>query len=81
MSTNPEPIYLKLSADDPDLGTTEIESMCMNCEKNVSRIFENFLTSWLMFTFVSGNYAIVAYQDSVLQRGRVDVIQLRSLWI
>lgn len=29
------PLYLNLSADDPELGTTEIESMCMNCFKNV----------------------------------------------
>ena len=38
MATKPESIYLNLSADDPDLGTTEIESMCMNCMKNVSKI-------------------------------------------
>lgn len=39
MANKPEPIYLKLSADDPDLGTTEIESMCMNCYENVSKIY------------------------------------------
>lgn len=36
MATKPDKIYLNLSADDPDLGTTEIESMCMNCHDNVS---------------------------------------------
>lgn len=45
MAEKPEAIYLSLSADDPDLGTTEIESMCMNCEKNVSRKFEKLLKS------------------------------------
>lgn len=38
MANKSEPIYLNLSADDPDLGTTEIESMCMSCMKNVSEI-------------------------------------------
>jgi hypothetical protein len=33
-----DPIYLSLNADDPDLGTTEIESMCMHCFKNVRTI-------------------------------------------
>lgn len=32
-----EPIYLNLSADDPELGTTQIESICMNCYKTVSK--------------------------------------------
>jgi len=32
-----DPIYLNLSADDPDLGTTQIESICMNCYKDVSK--------------------------------------------
>jgi len=32
-----DPIFLNLSADDPDLGTTQIESICMNCYKNVSK--------------------------------------------
>lgn len=36
MVTQAEPLYLNLSADDPDLGTTEIESLCMNCMENVS---------------------------------------------
>lgn len=35
-STAAEPIYLNLSADDPELGATEIESMCVNCFKSVS---------------------------------------------
>lgn len=34
-SKNAEPIYLNLSADDPELGTTEIESMCVHCFKTV----------------------------------------------
>lgn len=29
-------IFLNLNAEDPDLGTTEIESICMNCYKSVS---------------------------------------------
>jgi zinc finger protein len=37
MGNKAEPLFLNLSADDPDLGTTEIESMCMNCHKNVSK--------------------------------------------
>lgn len=40
-----DPIYLKLSADDPDLGATEIESMCVHCFKNVS--FKNFFQQFL----------------------------------
>lgn len=35
-STAAEPLYLNLSADDPELGATEIESMCVNCFKSVS---------------------------------------------
>lgn len=40
MASQPEQIFLNLSADDPDLGTTEIESMCMNCHKNVSKFVQ-----------------------------------------
>lgn len=42
MASKPDTVYLNLSADDPDLGTTEIESMCMNCHKNVSEISRTF---------------------------------------
>lgn len=31
-----KPIFQELTADDPDAEATVIESMCMNCEKNVS---------------------------------------------
>jgi hypothetical protein len=34
MDNKPDPIYVNLSADDSE--TTEIESICMNCYKNVS---------------------------------------------
>lgn len=30
-----KPIFRDLSAEDPEPETTEIESLCMNCEKNV----------------------------------------------
>lgn len=30
-----KPIFRDLTADDPEPETTEIESLCMNCEKNV----------------------------------------------
>jgi hypothetical protein len=29
------PIFRDLTADDPELDTTEIESLCMNCGENV----------------------------------------------
>lgn len=48
MENKPEPIYLNLSADDPDLGTTEIESMCMSCMKNVSNIHPEHSAHGLM---------------------------------
>lgn len=50
MAAKAEPIYLNLSADDPDLGTTEIESMCMNCHDNVSKTISS--RKFHMFTFV-----------------------------
>lgn len=31
-----KPIFRDLAADDPDQEATEIESLCMNCEKNVN---------------------------------------------
>jgi hypothetical protein len=54
---NPEPIFLNLSADDPDLGTTEIESMCMNCHKNVSKFIFNleFSRFYTCDVYVLGN--------------------------
>lgn len=30
-----KPIFRNLTADDPEPETTEIESLCMNCEQNV----------------------------------------------
>lgn len=40
-----EPIFLNLSADNPDLGSTEIESMCVGCHKDVShKIYRTFQT-------------------------------------
>ena len=32
-----EPLFKILAADDDDTGITEIESLCMACEKNVSQ--------------------------------------------
>lgn len=67
MANKPEPIYLNLSADDPDLGTTEIESMCMNCQENVRNLHPEHSTqvgqqhqrSMAHVCFVSGNHEIV----------------------
>lgn len=44
MATQAEPMYINLSADDPDLGTTEIESLCMNCLENVS-VYRKYSTN------------------------------------
>lgn len=38
MSENNTPIFRELNADDPDPEATEIESLCMNCHSNVSKI-------------------------------------------
>lgn len=34
---NDDTVFKDLNADDSEQGTTEIESCCMNCYKNVSR--------------------------------------------
>lgn len=37
MTTEATPIFPKLNVEEePELGATEIESMCMNCHENVS---------------------------------------------
>jgi zinc finger protein len=33
------PIFRNLDPDDPDPEATEVESMCMNCEKNVCFLY------------------------------------------
>lgn len=35
-----KPIFRNLTADDPEPETTEIESLCMNCEQNVWYYYE-----------------------------------------
>lgn len=35
MTATEKPVFRDLSADDPDPEVTEVESMCMNCHKNV----------------------------------------------
>lgn len=78
MATQSEPIYLNLSADDPDLGTTEIESMCMNCHKNVSSESSTCFANNCESQFL-GNNSAVTDEDSILQRDSVDVILMRTL--
>lgn len=88
MATKPEPIYLNLSADDPDLGTTEIESMCMNCQDNVrnyhpehSNVNSNNIVNshGSCLHFISGNHKTPLDEDPVLQGDRFDVVFLRTL--
>lgn len=45
MSIEDKPVFRDLSAEDPDQEVTEVESMCMNCHKNVSmfKLFYNYI--------------------------------------
>lgn len=36
----PKPLFRDLNAEDLDPETSEIESLCLNCEKNVSTILK-----------------------------------------
>lgn len=40
MENTERPLFRDLNADDPNPEITEIESYCMNCEKNVSFLKE-----------------------------------------
>lgn len=34
-ASKPEPVFKDISAEDPSQETTEVESMCVNCQENV----------------------------------------------
>lgn len=64
--------------EDTDRPLQEIESLCMNCEKQV-RIPQSDLTMyWLIFT--QGSNKISPYHDTILSRSHYYVFSLRTLW-
>lgn len=70
MAGNPDPIYLSLSADDPDLGTTEIESMCMNCEKNgITRLLLTKIPFYKEVVLMSFACEHCGFQNNEIQSG------------
>lgn len=65
-----EPIYLNLSADDPDLGTTEIESICMNCYKTgTTRILLTKIPFYKEVVIMSFTCGECGYQNNEIQSG------------
>ncbi|CRL00346.1 CLUMA_CG013619, isoform A [Clunio marinus] len=70
MSEAPKPIYLNLSADDPDLGTTEIESMCMNCHKNgTTRLLLTKIPFYKEIVLMSFSCDHCGFQNNEIQSG------------
>ncbi|CAG9809578.1 unnamed protein product [Chironomus riparius] len=65
-----DPIYLNLSADDPDLGTTEIESICMNCYKTgVTRLLLTKIPFYKEVVIMSFTCNDCGYQNNEIQSG------------
>lgn len=65
-----------VTADPNDVGLYEIESMCMNCEDNVSSL-DDF--DELHQLTISGHDANTTDQDTFLQRNPPRILQLRTL--
>ncbi|KAG5673100.1 hypothetical protein PVAND_003174 [Polypedilum vanderplanki] len=65
-----EPIYLNLNADDPDLGTTEIESICMNCYKTgITRLLLTKIPFYKEVVIMSFTCDDCGYQNNEIQSG------------
>lgn len=66
---------LDVPADDEDRPVQEVESLCMNCEKQVSitRSFSMTFSSNIIFLSIGSNEA-TAYIYSLLSRSYCDVI-------
>ena len=65
-------VYEDLSADQTEAGTSEIESLCMNCQKNVSWIMLTLLYSSRTDVMLSqsqvGDRRIVIYSSLGVER-------------
>ncbi|XP_070500775.1 zinc finger protein ZPR1 [Chironomus tepperi] len=65
-----DPIYLNLSADDPELGTTQIESICMNCYKTgVTRLLLTKIPFYKEVVIMSFTCDDCGYQNNEIQSG------------
>ena len=62
-------------ADPNDVGLYELESLCMNCEEDVS----NFLCTVISILTEIGCHSDIAHQDPLFQRDTTGILQLRPL--
>ncbi|CAO1441283.1 unnamed protein product [Diamesa serratosioi] len=70
MVTQAEPLYINLSADDPDLGTTEIESLCMNClENGITRLLLTKIPFYKEVVLMSFSCEHCGFQNNEIQSG------------
>lgn len=83
---NDDTVFKDLNADDAEQGTTEVESCCMNCYKNVSsnqieNCFKKYHLMQMFYQSSVGHNSFAADKNSILQRDHFDVIFVRALWL
>jgi hypothetical protein len=66
MSEEAKPLFRGLTADDEDLETTQIESLCMNCGENVSFIMCLLFFLWSFITYCIFAMILLAYHPNNL---------------
>ncbi|XP_055628090.1 zinc finger protein ZPR1 [Toxorhynchites rutilus septentrionalis] len=89
--TKPAPVFPKLDVDEePELGATEIESMCMNCHENgITRLLLTLIPFYKEVVIMSFSCEHCGYQNNEIQSGgeiapkgiriRVNIDKLKDL--